>query len=240
MPLDGTYSGLQSSIATWLDRDDLDDVIPDFITLAEARLNENLRVAAMESTTALSLVSGGNAVLPSDFLDARMVLAMPAGTDPTVAQPVLDEATGLPVTDPDTGLIIANEISVSGAKVLNLADPAWAVDQYAYGLQAGNADVYTIIGPLLAIYPPRDAVIALYYYAKIPALSADNTTNWLLISRPQIYLYASLLESAPLLQDDQRTQLWKAALDQAIDDLVKADARRRWSNPTMRLTGPTP
>jgi hypothetical protein len=34
-----TYTDLKTSIASWLNRDDLTSVIPDFISLAEAGIN---------------------------------------------------------------------------------------------------------------------------------------------------------------------------------------------------------
>ena len=40
----GTYSELKTSIANYLNRDDLTAVIPDFITLTENRLDRELRV----------------------------------------------------------------------------------------------------------------------------------------------------------------------------------------------------
>ena len=42
----GTYSELKTSIANYLNRDDLTAVIPDFITLTENRLDRELRVRA--------------------------------------------------------------------------------------------------------------------------------------------------------------------------------------------------
>ena len=38
-----TYTELKTSIASWLNRDDLTSVIPDFISLAEAGINRDLR-----------------------------------------------------------------------------------------------------------------------------------------------------------------------------------------------------
>ncbi len=38
-----SYSTLQTSIGDWLNRADLTAVIPDFITLAEAQFNRNIR-----------------------------------------------------------------------------------------------------------------------------------------------------------------------------------------------------
>lgn len=43
MSLDGTYSGLQASIAAFLNRADLTAVIPDFIGLAEAEMNRRIK-----------------------------------------------------------------------------------------------------------------------------------------------------------------------------------------------------
>jgi hypothetical protein len=42
MALDGSYAGLQASIADFLNRGDLSTVIPDFITLAEAQMARRL------------------------------------------------------------------------------------------------------------------------------------------------------------------------------------------------------
>lgn len=42
-----TYADLQKSVATWLKRSNLADVIPDFIRLAEVRINRDLRVKQM-------------------------------------------------------------------------------------------------------------------------------------------------------------------------------------------------
>lgn len=67
------YIELQNAVATWLDRADLADVMPDFIALGENYLNygggagEPLRVRQMQSEDVL-IVSNGVAVLPSDFL----------------------------------------------------------------------------------------------------------------------------------------------------------------------------
>ncbi len=44
-----TFSDLKTSVASWLARDDLTSVIPDCITLSEAKFNRHLRVADMET-----------------------------------------------------------------------------------------------------------------------------------------------------------------------------------------------
>lgn len=65
-----TYTDLKASIAGFLNRTDLTAVIPDFITLAEARLNRDLRLRVMESDQPLSTVIGSRLVaLPAGYLE---------------------------------------------------------------------------------------------------------------------------------------------------------------------------
>ena len=66
----GTYSDLQTAIATWLNRTDLTAYIPDFIALAEERVYRNLRVKAMETALNDTIASGVIAV-PSDYIELK-------------------------------------------------------------------------------------------------------------------------------------------------------------------------
>ena len=68
-----TYATLQTGVANWLDRSDLSDRIPEFITLAEARFNRILRIRDMETvSTALSTVAGTREYsLPTGFVQMK-------------------------------------------------------------------------------------------------------------------------------------------------------------------------
>lgn len=68
--LTNNYVQLRADVADWLARDDLDDQIVRFITLAESDIAKELRVRGMETTTTLS-VSAAPVALPSRFLGAR-------------------------------------------------------------------------------------------------------------------------------------------------------------------------
>jgi hypothetical protein len=77
MSLD-TYAGLKTSIANWLNREDLTAQIPDFITLAEARFNRELRVNAMVQRDT-TIATTAYVELPDDWLQHISVMI----TDPT-------------------------------------------------------------------------------------------------------------------------------------------------------------
>jgi len=67
-----TYSELKTAVANWLDRDDLEDRVPEFIALAEARMNRVLRLRMMESKyTASTIASQRNYALPASYIQMR-------------------------------------------------------------------------------------------------------------------------------------------------------------------------
>jgi len=81
MALD-TYAALQTSIANTLHRADLSSSILDFITLADSRINCDLRVRQMETTQASTIAAGVLAV-PSNYielLDAYISSTSPYGS----------------------------------------------------------------------------------------------------------------------------------------------------------------
>lgn len=65
-----TYTDLQASIAAWMVRTDLTAVIPDFIAIAEARINADVRLREGISTAALlTVIESPEVALPEDWLE---------------------------------------------------------------------------------------------------------------------------------------------------------------------------
>lgn len=73
-----TYVELKSAIASYMHRGDLTSVIPDFVTLAEKRIVDDLIQAgghsAIEDSTALAVTSN-EATLPTDYVGLRTVVS---------------------------------------------------------------------------------------------------------------------------------------------------------------------
>jgi len=65
-----TYAELKTSVGDWLNRSDLTSAIPDFISLAEAQIERNLRTRQMIVRSTASLTTEYSAV-PDDFLEAK-------------------------------------------------------------------------------------------------------------------------------------------------------------------------
>ena len=76
-----TYAELQTAIADWLNRADLDQKIPEFITLAESTLNDVLRASDMVTNSTVALTSG-RATLPADALELVYAQVADTPTEP--------------------------------------------------------------------------------------------------------------------------------------------------------------
>lgn len=177
------YTTLQSTIADYLNRADLNSQIQTFIQMAEADMNTRLRTREM-ITRAEATSSAEYVQLPSDWLEA-INLHIVDGKQP-LRFVTLDEADR----------IIKEQIYTQVA---------------AFSLMNGAIE---LVPP-----PGSDVDIEMIYYAKIPTLSAQQTTNWLLTKAPDVYLYGSLLHAQPFLMDDQRMPVFATLYNSRIEAL---------------------
>ncbi len=65
-----TLADLRQRVRSWSNRRDLeDDLLDDFLNIAQARLNRTLRIPPLESEVSI-LVEGDSALLPRDYIEA--------------------------------------------------------------------------------------------------------------------------------------------------------------------------
>lgn len=194
------YASLQTAVAGWLNRPDLTAQVPDFVTLAEARLNRELKnIRAMEVTTTLTTVTGtASLALPVDMLEMRRL----------------------------------RNTTLDGA-VLDFMPPDALAARYPTGVTAAP-QAFTVVGGNLELAPAPDAAyaLALTYFQKLPALSGDNPTNWLLAQWPDAYLWTSLAAAQLFIMNDARLGTFLTLSAQAIKGINEVD----WfSGSTMRV-----
>jgi hypothetical protein len=102
---------------------------------------------------------------------------------------------------------------------------------------SGRPAYYAVSGGQFEFAPtPGDTYNAeLLYYAKIAALSDSNTSNWLLLDAPDIYLYGALVHSAPYLAEDARAAVWAGLYQSALDGLNATSDAARHSGAGLKL-----
>lgn len=96
------YSDLVTAVGSWLHRDDLAANIPDFITLAEARISRDLRIKKQIVTTTLTTIPGTQYLpLPADWIELEN-LSIKGSPVTNLSYATVEQ---LNVNYPDNGLI---------------------------------------------------------------------------------------------------------------------------------------
>ena len=104
---------------------------------------------------------------------------------------------------------------------------------------SGVPRIFTIEGATLKVRPLDTTALDLDYFQKIPALSDDTATNWLLSAHPDLYLFGSLVEAEMFGVNDERAPLWKARRDEIFDEIEKLGNKTRGAG-VVRVMGVTP
>jgi len=113
------------------------------------------------------------------------------------------------------------------------------MDRIYAGSMKGKPRAYSIIGNDIQLRPIPDSAyeIEILYFKHFTALSDSPPTNDMLTNHPDIYLYGSLVEAEPYLQNDKRIQTWASFYDRAKKDIIDSNERDRHSGvaPTTRV-----
>ena len=121
---------------------------------------------------------------------------------------------------------------------LELASQADIVDMRSLAANnTGRPRYYALTAGEIEVFPtPGDNyTLELAYVARVPALSDSNADNWLLTYYPDAYLYATLLQAAPYLKDDERVGLWKSLYDGAVAGIIADGVRAKFGGSGLRM-----
>ncbi|RVH49334.1 phage adaptor protein [Sinorhizobium meliloti] len=102
------------------------------------------------------------------------------------------------------------------------------------------AAAYAIVGSTIRVRPVSENDLTVTYYARIPALTPSNPTNWLLEKAADVYLFALVNEIAIWGKDVEGATAAQQLLMLAISGLKIEDERSRWGNAQLVVGGPTP
>jgi hypothetical protein len=139
------YTNLQTSIADFLNRSDLTDVIPTFIALAEADFNRNVRHYKMEARSSGQQSAGDQYMqIPSDWLETIRLHLTSNGT---------------------SALTLTSRAAMADIRAKN--ENISTKSPYLYTHADGQFELYPT--------PTEDTDVELLYYQKIPDLATNST-----------------------------------------------------------------
>ena len=180
--------------------------IPDFIALAEARLNRELRIRPMEvRSTMVTTADQQYFQLPGGYIQMRN---MQLNTNPTtpleyITPEMMDRLYGSTTSGkPRAYTLIGDEIQLAP-----IPDSTYTVEMAFY-------EKFTPLGD---------------------GSSGTVTSNWLTANAPDVLLYGALMEAEPFIKNDERIPVWLNGYNNAVNKLQQQDQRDRHSGSALRV-----
>jgi len=203
------YGELKTLLAGYLHRSDLTAMIPNFVTLAQARLNHDIRHIMMNGSSSINAIAGtANITLPSDFLHmVRLQVPYSSGYR-TLQQQTLEQNTAF------------NESYGGGT-----GDP-----QYYAIINMTLAE--------LVPTPEENVTLTCVYRRRLAAFTGDTATDDVLTKFPNAYVYAAMVEATPYIQSDKRLGLWKALYDEEMMRIDDVNLEAQWSDSPRSISNP--
>ncbi len=123
-------------------------------------------------------------------------------------------------------------------RMLERKPPGWIYRRYPTRSSDGKP-IYIgrevdkfVFGP----YPDSGYTVKGVYYARLPALTASNETNWFTANAPDLLLFAAMAEAQPFLKEDQKqTSLWEAKYGAAVQSVRREDMKESSSGSTLAM-----
>ena len=119
-------------------------------------------------------------------------------------------------------------------KALEVMSPQAMAEYRAYNEDvAGEPRFVCYVGEDFEVFPTPDESYTgeLRYYAEIPALADDNTTNWLLTKHPDVYFYGALMAAGNHYADTEMMQRAGAIYAGSVSGINIGSERQQYPGP---------
>lgn len=203
MPQAMTFASLQNDVRRYLERgasaitDPLVyEQIPGLINFAERRISRDLKIQGFQTVVTTTLQAGVAVVPKPDRWRETISMNIGTGAGNNNRTPLFTRAYEY------LRSYWPNETEVD--------QPVFYAD-------------YNYTNWLIAPTPDLAYPIEILYYELPALLDENNQTNWLTQYAPNLLLYATLLESAPFLKNDERLPVWQGLYASAAQALQGED-----------------
>lgn len=199
-----TYEELIAAAKSYADRNDIEvaDNVDIFIKMAEARMNRVLKTRKQSARVYTPTVTGQEYYsFPPDYAGMRD----------------LQLNCGSPGSD-----VKSIPFSYINPELLNSKRGQNSSELY-----------YTVISNQLQIFPVQAAgsTLEICYYQKVQPLTSEEgeTTNWMSLDNPDIYLSGIVAEIELFAKNYEVAQLWDTRMTRAIEELESTNEKEVWS-----------
>lgn len=203
------YGELKTAIATRLSRSDLTAEIPDYISIARAKMLLG------------DYANDIPAVRIDDMLETETV-TLTTGTY---------DLTGLANTYLQRHSLYLND---SDETALNFM-PVARFNRLGSKIQNGTPQFYTVKKKTLQVAPYSSDQLVLTYYAEPTAMSGDSDADVILTKAPHAYLYGALAEAYAKIRQFQNAQLYMSQFRSAVISLNEDSDNEEFSGDSIAM-----
>lgn len=114
----------------------------------------------------------------------------------------------------------------------------FAAPEYFNAYRKADLDdwYYTTVGDIIHIWPAQDdKILEVVYYKKIAPLTSSNTTNWVSINMPDLYVCGLVVEILKFNKDYEAAEIWEAKLVEQVALTVNESDQDMWSGSTYTI-----
>lgn len=202
------YASLKTSISDWVARGDLAaGVIDDIIDLAEAQINRELRVRAMEAVFFRALDSDARVPVPTGYREFKSVyLYSGTGVDDTLPSLANSLVSGLESTDINSMLSDFNASNSAAARI-------------------ARAGGYFYVGGK----PEGTYSVGGVYYKTFTPLSDADPSNWLTDYAADLLLAACMKHTTFYTKAFDQAKMWEEQTAIIIDKVMTEEKKESMS-----------
>lgn len=153
----------------------------------------------------------------------------------TLRHPQMEKVTGIAVTDGAgtlpadflamRALYDANKVSLPSVDAVSMIETP-----------VGGRKVCSIVGEQLLVAPQSTETVTLIYYGKIPRLTINEQSNWVLANHADVYFFGCLMYLSSRIGDNDSgaVEKWRTAFGQSVGELEEFGKRRRFGGPLLQ------
>ena len=101
----------------------------------------------------------------------------------------------------------------------------------------GQPAYFAMVDDTIELAPTPDTAytLQLTYYGKIDALSDSNTTNFVSVSHPDVYLYGALKHASIYLMEDDRIPMFTQQFEKALEEMRLAQEKSAFGKGSLLM-----
>lgn len=101
----------------------------------------------------------------------------------------------------------------------------------------GQPVYYAMVDDTIELAPTPDVeyTLQLTYYAKISSLSDSNTSNFVSVSHPDVYLYGALKHASIYLMEDERIPMFTQQFEKALEEMRLAQEKAAFGKGSLMM-----